>query len=123
MVVQAGAYSIEEGERCCRELLSAGSKCTAVAAANDMLAMGCYSALEAGGRQCPRDMSIVGFNDMPFIDRLRPPLTSVSFPHYQVGAEAGRLILERIASNGEQPSVLLLEPELKIRGSTAKPRA
>jgi LacI family transcriptional regulator len=123
MVVHADAYSIEEGERCCRQLLSAGTKCTAVAAANDMLAVGCYSALEAAGRQCPRDMSVVGFNDMPFIDRLRPPLTSVSFPHYQVGAEAGRLILERIASNGEQPSVLLLEPELKIRGSTGKPRA
>jgi LacI family transcriptional regulator len=122
MVVQANAYSIEEGERCCRALLSWG-RCTAVAAANDMLAVGCYSALESAGRQCPRDMSVVGFNDMPFIDRLRPPLTSVSFPHYQVGAEAGRLILERIASNGEQDAVLLLEPELKIRGSTAAPRS
>jgi LacI family transcriptional regulator len=93
-----------------------------------MLAVGCYGALEAAGLSCPGDISVVGFNDMPFIDRLRPPLTSVSFPHYQVGAEAGRLILEQIAAraegspgNGEQAKVLFLAPELKVRGSTARP--
>ena len=66
---------------------------------------------------------------MPFIDRLRPPLTSVSFPHYQLGAEAGRLILEQIAGgaengaaeNGEQAKILYLAPELKVRGSTGQP--
>jgi len=133
LVVRAAAYSIEEGDRCCRALLDAGLAFTAVAAANDMLAVGCYAALEAAGLRCPQDISVVGFNDMPFIDRLRPPLTSVSFPHYQVGAEAGRLILERIAASsepassepasGEPASVLHLAPELKIRGSTAPPAA
>jgi LacI family transcriptional regulator len=95
-----------------------------------MLAVGCYTALEVAGLCCPRDISVVGFNDMPFIDRLRPPLTSVSFPHYQVGAEAGRLILEQIAASGdgtaddgEQAKVLFLAPELKVRGSTARPAA
>ena len=95
-----------------------------------MLAVGCYAALEAAGLTCPQDISVVGFNDMPFIDRLRPPLTSVSFPHYQVGAEAGRLILEQIAAAGdgtgpgsENGKILYLAPELKVRGSTAPPRA
>jgi len=97
MVAHAAAYSIDEGERCCRELLSAESGCTAIAAANDMLAVGCYAALESAGLSCPKDISVVGFNDMPFIDRLTPPLTSVSFAHYEVGIEAGRLILEQIA--------------------------
>jgi LacI family transcriptional regulator len=128
LVVYAGAYSLEEGDRCCRALLATGTKFTAIAAANDMLAVGCYGALEAAGLSCPRDISLVGFNDMPFIDRLRPPLTSVSFPHYQVGTEAGRLILEQIASsaegapeNGAQAKVLFLAPELKVRGSSAPP--
>src|SRR5207245_7797895 len=49
LVVHAAAYSLEEGERACRELLAAGSGCTAIAAANDMLAIGCYTALEAAG--------------------------------------------------------------------------
>ena len=48
LVRYAQGYSVEEGDRCCRELLVAGSGCTAVAAANDMLAVGCYSALEEG---------------------------------------------------------------------------
>jgi LacI family transcriptional regulator, galactose operon repressor len=128
LVVYARAYSLEEGDRCCRELIAAGSGCTAIAAANDMLAVGCYAALEAAGLSCPRDISVVGFNDMPFIDRLRPPLTSVSFPHYQVGAEAGRLILEQIAASaedrpapGDPGKILYLAPELKVRGSTARP--
>ena len=42
---------------------------------------------------------MVGFNDMPFIDRLRPPLTTIRFPHYQVGTEAAQLLLERIAGH------------------------
>jgi LacI family transcriptional regulator len=100
LVAQASAYSIDEGERCCRELLRAESGCTAIAAANDMLAVGCYAALESAGLSCPKDISVVGFNDMPFIDRLTPPLTSVSFAHYEVGIEAGRLILEQIARVG-----------------------
>ncbi|HWF80681.1 MAG TPA: LacI family DNA-binding transcriptional regulator [Streptosporangiaceae bacterium] len=100
LVVPASAYTIDEGERCCRELLGVHSGCTAIAAANDMLAVGCYAALESAGLSCPKDISVVGFNDMPFIDRLTPPLTSVSFAHYEVGTEAGRLILEQIASLG-----------------------
>ena len=100
LVAQASAYSIDEGQRCCLELLRAGSGCTAIAAANDMLAVGCYAALESAGLSCPKDISVVGFNDMPFIDRLTPPLTTVSFAHYDVGIEAGRLILEQIARIG-----------------------
>ncbi len=42
-------------------------------------------------------MSVVGFNDMPFIDRLRPPLTTVAFPHYQLGTEAAGMLLARLA--------------------------
>jgi len=130
LVVHAAAYSLDEGDRCCRALLEADCGFTAVAAANDMLAVGCYAALEAAGLSCPQDISVVGFNDMPFIDRLRPPLTSVSFPHYQVGTEAGQLILEQIAASGEhgkapaddQAKVLYLAPELKVRGSTGPPR-
>jgi LacI family transcriptional regulator len=62
---------------------------------------------------------VVGFNDMPFIDRLRPPLTTIRFPHYQVGTEAAHLLLELIAGRGGPVKVLYLAPELVIRGSTA----
>ncbi len=122
LVIYARAYSVEEGERCCAALLAGGAGCTAVAAANDMLGVGCYAALETAGLACPQDISVVGFNDMPFIDRLRPPMTTIGFPHYQVGTEAGRLILERIAMNGEPDKIHFLAPRLIVRGSTAPPR-
>jgi LacI family transcriptional regulator len=119
LVVFAGAFSVQEGLRCCRELLGVPERCTAVAAGNDMLALGCYAALDAAGLSCPGDLSIVGFNDMPFIDLLRPPLTTVRFPHYQVGTEAAQLLLEQIGGTGGPVKILYLAPEFITRGSTA----
>jgi LacI family transcriptional regulator len=117
----AAAYFLEEGVRCGRALLSRRPDLTAVVAANDMLAVGCYTALDELRLRCPQDVSVVGFNDMPFVDRLRPPLTSVRFPHYQLGAEAATLLVERIEAPGSQVRVLSLAPELVARGSTAPP--
>jgi LacI family transcriptional regulator len=121
LIVTAAAYTVEEGMRCCRELLARGAACTAVAAANDMLAVGCYAALDEAGLRCPEDLSLVGFNNMPFVDRLRPPLTTVAFPHYQLGTEAAQLLLERITGSGGPVKILYLAPELITRGSTAPP--
>jgi LacI family transcriptional regulator len=55
---------------------------------------------------------------MPFIDRLRPPLSSVRFPHYQLGTEAAALLLERIEAADSPVKILFLAPELVARGST-----
>jgi LacI family transcriptional regulator len=121
-VVFAEAFSQAEGLRGCRALLASRDRPTAIVAANDLLALGCYQALDEAGLVCPDDVSVVGFNDMPFIDRLRPPLTSVRFPHYQVGTEAAQLVLERIKDRAAPVKVLFLAPELIVRGSTGSPR-
>ena len=132
LITHSAAFSIEEGYRCTRELLgqaggqgagAAGPACTAIAAANDMLAIGCYKALEEAGLHCPEDVSVIGFNDMPFIDRLRPPLSTIAFPHYQVGTEAAQLLLERLAGDERPVRTLYLAPELVVRGSTGPPPA
>jgi LacI family transcriptional regulator len=120
-VIGASVYSIEEGTRCCAELLARGGDLTAIVAANDLLAVGCYAALEEAGMNCPEDVSVIGFNDMPFIDRLRPPLSTLRFPHHQLGMEAAKLLLERIDGDGGPVKILYLAPELIIRGSTAAP--
>jgi LacI family transcriptional regulator, galactose operon repressor len=117
-IVYASGYTIEEGLRCARELLAAHSELTAIAAANDMLAVGCYAAFDELGLRCPEDISVIGFNDMPFIDRLRPPLSTVRFPHYQLGTEAAKLLIERIEGGGGPVKILFLAPELVARGST-----
>ena len=119
-IVYASAYSLDEGMRCGGELLQAGDL-TAVVVGNDMLAVGCYGALDELGLRCPEDVSVIGFNDMPFIDRLRPPLSSVRFPHYQLGTEAAALLLERIDVQDSPVKILFLAPELVTRGSTVPP--
>ncbi|HEY2508240.1 MAG TPA: LacI family DNA-binding transcriptional regulator [Streptosporangiaceae bacterium] len=123
LVSFARAFSIAEGRRCAAELLAGPVSCTAIVAGNDMLAVGCYLALDDAGRSCPDDVSVVGFNDMPFIDMLRPPLTTIAFSHYQVGAEAAELLIERMDGTAEAVRVLSVAPELVIRGSTAAPAA
>jgi LacI family transcriptional regulator len=99
--------------------LRGGTGLTAIVAANDMLAVGCYGALDALGLRCPEDVSVIGFNDMPFVDRLHPPLSTVRFPHYQLGTEAARLLIERIENGEGNPvKILFLAAELIARGST-----
>jgi LacI family transcriptional regulator len=118
-IVYATGYTVEDGLRCGLELLEAADDLTAVVAANDMLAVGCYGALDGLGLRCPEDMSVIGFNDMPFVDRLHPPLSTVRFPHYQLGTEAARLLIERIEiGEGNPVKILFLAPELIARGST-----
>jgi len=121
LTAYAGRYTVEEGTRCARELLAAPGGFTAVVAANDMLAVDCYSAPDEAGLRCPADISVTGFNDMPFIDRLRPPLTTVRFPHYQLGTEAAQLLLERIGQREAPVKILYLAPELVVRGSATAP--
>ena len=112
-------FTEEEGARVCAELLDAAPDLTAIVAANDLLAIGCYDTLEARGLRCPEDLSIVGFNDMPFVDRLRPPLTSVRVPQREIGAVAADMLLQLLADGSQPAREILLEPTLVVRGSTA----
>jgi LacI family transcriptional regulator len=121
LIVSAAAFTVEEGTRCCRELLGRGADFTAVAVANDMLAVGGYAALDEAGLSCPQDLSLVGFNDMPFVDRLRPALTTIRVPQYQLGTEAAQLLLERVEGHDAPVKILYMAPELVVRASTAPP--
>jgi len=121
--IRFGAYFTEqEGARACDELLDTAPELTAILAGNDLMAIGCYDTLEARGLSCPEDISIVGFNDMPFVDRLRPPLTSVRIPQREIGQVAAELLLEQLGGGDEPAAEILLEPTLIVRGSTTPPR-
>jgi LacI family transcriptional regulator len=117
----AEAFTEREGARVCRELLDAVPEVTAIVAGNDLLALGCYDVLAERGLRCPRDVSIVGFNDMPFAARFDPPLTTVQIPHREIGAAAAGLLLERLAGDGAPPRHVMLTPALVARRSTAPP--
>jgi LacI family transcriptional regulator len=89
---------------------------------NDLLALGVYDALAARGLNCPADVSVVGHNDMPYVDMLSPPLTTVRIAQREIGNQAARLLLDAIAAPAARSERVMLEPRLIVRGSTAKPR-
>ena len=102
-----------------RSLLDRETSFTAVVAGNDLIALGCYDVFAERGIDCPGDISVVGFNDMPFLDKLQPPLTTVAVPHQEIGAEAARLLLDVIADQSRPTRSVLLPLHLVVRGSTA----
>lgn len=122
--VQLGrAVTIAEGARVGAALLAEHPEVTAIVAGNDLMALGCYDAVRAAGRSCPADVSVVGFNDMAFADRFDPPLTTIHFDHYEMGAAAARVLLDRLGAGAGAPPVQLeLETTLVVRASTGPPR-
>ena len=122
LILNCKAFTEAEGHRGFLSILKKGRKFTAVVAANDLLALGCYDALQEVGLKCPDDISVTGFNDMPFMDRLSPPLTSLHIPHDEIGKQAAKLLLERIHEPTSPVRTVNLLPELIVRGSTAAPR-
>ncbi len=92
---------------------------TAILAGNDLMALGCYAAAQQAGRPCPSSLSIVGYNDMPFVEWWRPALTTVRIPQYDIGREAARLLLDQLGSSTPRPAKQILMPtSLIIRSST-----
>ncbi|MFC4113175.1 LacI family DNA-binding transcriptional regulator [Nonomuraea zeae] len=123
LVVECARWSEDDGAAAMRELLERDTGCTAVVAGNDLIALGCYDVFAERGLSCPDDLSVIGFNDMPFLDKLRPPLTTVAVPHHELGAEAARMLLDCIGEPERPARSLLLPVSLIVRGSTAPPRA
>ena len=116
---------MSDGREACEQLLASGQKFTAIVAANDMIALGCYDVLAKHGIEVPVDVSVTGFDDMAFIDRVSPPLTTVRVPFYEMGALAGNAILSLLsaddAGSDGLPTSTRLRPQLEVRGSTAPP--
>jgi LacI family transcriptional regulator len=118
LVLVAEAFTEAEGSRLCAQLVAEGRDFTAVAAANDLIALGCLDVFAEHGVRCPDDVSVVGFNDMPFAARFQPPLTTIRIPHYEIGKAAAQLMLERL-QDGDSTREVRLEPHLVVRDSTA----
>ena len=79
-------------------------------------------AVAARGLNCPDDVSITGHNDMPLVDMVEPPLTTIRICHDLIGREGARLLLERIAQPELPPAQILTSSTLILRASTAPPR-
>jgi len=120
-IVHAEAFTREAGYSACVQLLDGNAGMTAIVAANDLLALGCYDALMERNLVCPTDISITGYNDAPFVDMVSPPLTTVRIKQCEMGTEAARVLLTRM-SGQEVTADILLRPELVQRRSTGAPK-
>jgi LacI family transcriptional regulator len=97
---------------------------TAFFAANNELAERAWHVLRRRGLRIPGDISLVGFDDVPWMMMVDPPITVVDQPTVELGRSAARLLLRRLAGGPAlPPAVEVLQPHLVVRGSTGAPRA
>jgi DNA-binding LacI/PurR family transcriptional regulator len=116
-LVEAGDFTEEGGAAAMARLLERpGSPVDAVFAASDLMAAGSLRALRTAGRRVPEDVAVVGFEDSAVARYAQPPLTTVRQPIEEMGRQATRLLLARVA--GEAGGMhLLLDTELVVRSS------
>ncbi|MEE4598353.1 LacI family DNA-binding transcriptional regulator [Streptomyces sp. DSM 41524] len=120
-VTSARAMTFAEGASAAQKLLDSADPPTALLAANDMLALGAYKTISERGLRVPADISVVGFNDMPFAENFQPPLTTIGIPHRAMGARAASLLLDVLADKGaRQPDVTVMPVRLVTRQSTSR---
>jgi LacI family transcriptional regulator len=122
-VVFGAEFTVEDGEIACRQLLRDSPDVTAIVAANDMLAVGALRHLQASKICCPSDISIVGMNDMLFMDAIAPALTTIRTPTSDLGMQAAGLLIGIINDTPIETDRIVLGPELVIRDSVARGRS
>jgi DNA-binding LacI/PurR family transcriptional regulator len=122
-LVRLATLYVEGGLLAARDLLDRADPPTAVFTANDLQAFGVYEAARQAGVRIPEDLSVVGFDDLPFTRWAGPPMTTVRQPLTRMGAAAAELVIA--LADGETPADNRIElaTTLVVRQSTAVPRS
>ena len=111
-------FDPESGYKCMKSLLQTGEKFTAVFVASDNVAIGAKSALREAGLHIPDDISLIGFDDIPWAKYSDPPLTTIQLPAESLAQSACTLLLDLIKDkDSERQNQIILETELIIRKS------
>lgn len=120
------AYSdleLEAGQLAAEEFLRQGCPATAIVCINDMLAIGVIKTLMQNGVKVPEDVSVFGFDDIPFASAFLPSLTTVHYPAAESGRLAAMMMLDVLRNEKPEMSVSMqLTPSLVIRDTVAPPR-
>jgi DNA-binding LacI/PurR family transcriptional regulator len=120
-LVRVAPLYVEGGESAGADLFALPDPPTAVFTANDLQAVGVYQAARRAGRRIPEDLSVVGFDDLPFTSWAGPPLTTVHQPLAQMGATAANLVISLAAGQRLEQNRIELATTLTVRESTAPP--
>ncbi len=116
--IVAGGRREADGEAAMDELLALPEPPTAVIAASDELAYGAMRAARDAGLVVGRDVSLMGFDDLPPAAYLQPPLTTIRQPRVAIGVAAVQLLVAQIGHTNPAESTQSLAPSLVVRGST-----
>lgn len=120
--LETNSWSPELGYPSVCELLSRTRDFTAIFCFNDTAAIGAIRAIEDAGLKCPRDISVIGFDDIIVAEYFNPRLTTVRQPLHQMGRTAAELLIKRIQTpEHHYPEEVWFDPELVARESTAPP--
>jgi LacI family repressor for deo operon, udp, cdd, tsx, nupC, and nupG len=121
--IQSDENSYQGGYRATKRLLSLPETPTAIFASDDGMAVGVLKAASDMGYRVPRDVSVIGFDDIKIAAYLQPSLTTVRQPIESIGRQAVDLMLKMVEAKSVPALVphILMEPELIVRGSCAPP--
>jgi len=114
-----GNFTSQGGYEAMHAVLRAPEPPTAVFVCNDLMAMGALCAAHERDLRVPEALSIVGFDDIELTAFTSPPLTTVAQPKQRIGALAVDMLLERIDGKRQETRKVMLQPELRVRSSTA----
>ena len=115
-------FHLEGGRRAATKMLSQPEHPTAVVVANDLMALGVLRECRRAGLSVPRDISIVGFDDIAFAALADPPLTTVRLSREELGNAAVEQLLKTIERPPQTGSEVRIATHLVIRGSTSSAR-
>jgi LacI family repressor for deo operon, udp, cdd, tsx, nupC, and nupG len=116
--VVEGAYSLTAGEHAAAQLLLLKQRPTAIFCFSDDIALGCMYTLRQNGFEVPGDISVMGFDDIPFARYSAPPLTTVAQPTAEIGAACATLLLDQIDGRPAAKKRHILPHRLVVRDST-----
>lgn len=118
--LEGDSPSPEVGYAATAQLLAKGGSFTGLFAFNDVSAIGAIRALHDAGFHVPRDVSVIGFDDIYGAAFHNPALTTIRQPLMKMGMLAAETLLGRISHNVQAPATLHVEPELVVRESTGR---
>jgi DNA-binding LacI/PurR family transcriptional regulator len=124
VVIIEGDLRIESGRKALNQLMALNPRPTAVFTANDMMALGLIWAAREVGLQIPRDLSVVGLDNIRLAAEINPPLTTIALPQSEIGRLAMESLLElfdRRKNAQEDGLALQVDTHLVIRNSTCQP--
>lgn len=117
-IARTNRFDEAEGHRAAGELARTGLPFTAILCANDRLALGAIDYLRSRGINCPTQVSVTGFNDMPMLDLIPPRLTTVRIQQFEVGRVSAQLLLQIMNDrDSSYPKETVLPVELIVRDS------